>query len=692
MAILERIIMADAMQGIMSLPPEMGGMDQGPQSFFTPEDEATLNQLRSSISPREFSDEMFNAAEQVDPQAVSQLRMMLQGLQLPAELIDLIKQMVDMLLSDPSRYQEMRQQFLMEGVPEELLPQEFDPNFFAALNMALDQVSGPVVQGFAGGGMAMTPIAGGIAGLGRYGDTMLAHITPQEAMMLRRAGGAGSINPMTGLPEFFNLFKAIGSAFKSVGNAVKSVVKGIGSAISSFAKSTVGRLVTTVALGFLLGPAAASLLGVSSAAGVAAISGFIGGAGSTLLAGGSFKDALKAGAVGGLTAGAGSYLSGGAQAFQAGSYTGPTTVAGQWRSFAQGLADKTGVNLPGSQPQVDLARPSPYDVGMVTPEMAAMPPTAPITQQAALGGQGSMQSWQNPVDAAARAPVSVEAAAVPSPIVSARPLDIPAGTPAAPAVETAGIGSLQQAGDAALRNPNLPRVGPELPNATVAGTPPQPSYRELLGKGDVTGMVKQAGSDVMGAYDKYLSPTRPAMQEAMATAETKAIEAVNRLPAGTPESIQLATYKRVLEANTPGMLSTYGPLAAATLSTAYLGGAFNAPPTPKPKLPPSGVELFERNPYLITPRVSSYSASTGAPVRYAAQGGVMSLAGGTQHFPRKTGPVDGPGNGTSDSIPAMLSDGEFVFTAKAVRAMGKGSRRKGAKRMYALMKALEKRA
>jgi len=37
----------------------------------------------------------------------------------------------------------------------------------------------------------------------------------------------------------------------------------------------------------------------------------------------------------------------------------------------------------------------------------------------------------------------------------------------------------------------------------------------------------------------------------------------------------------------------------------------------------------------------------------------------------------------------MLSDGEFVFTAKAVRNMGNGSRRMGAKRMYALMKSLE---
>jgi 1-deoxy-D-xylulose-5-phosphate synthase len=42
---------------------------------------------------------------------------------------------------------------------------------------------------------------------------------------------------------------------------------------------------------------------------VAAISGFVGGAGSTLLGGGSFEDALKAGAIGGLTAGAGAGVS-----------------------------------------------------------------------------------------------------------------------------------------------------------------------------------------------------------------------------------------------------------------------------------------------------------------------------------------------------------------------------------------------
>jgi hypothetical protein len=71
----------------------------------------------------------------------------------------------------------------------------------------------------------------------------------------------------------------------------------------------------------------------------------------------------------------------------------------------------------------------------------------------------------------------------------------------------------------------------------------------------------------------------------------------------------------------------------------------------------------------------------------AAQG--LRRGGQPTHFPRKTGPINGPGTGTSDSIPAMLSDGEFVFTARAVRNAGGGSRRKGARRMYKLMKMLE---
>lgn len=43
-----------------------------------------------------------------------------------------------------------------------------------------------------------------LSSLGRNGDTMLAHINPQEAQLLKSLGGAGTTNPETGLPEFYD--------------------------------------------------------------------------------------------------------------------------------------------------------------------------------------------------------------------------------------------------------------------------------------------------------------------------------------------------------------------------------------------------------------------------------------------------------------------------------------------------------
>jgi hypothetical protein len=73
--------------------------------------------------------------------------------------------------------------------------------------------------------------------------------------------------------------------------------------------------------------------------------------------------------------------------------------------------------------------------------------------------------------------------------------------------------------------------------------------------------------------------------------------------------------------------------------------------------------------------------------------------GGETNFPRKVGQIDGPGTEKSDDIPAMLSDGEFVMTAQAVRGLGAlngankddklEQRRKGAKMMYEMMDKFE---
>ncbi len=56
----------------------------------------------------------------------------------------------------------------------------------------------------------------------------------------------------------------------------------------------------------------------------------------------------------------------------------------------------------------------------------------------------------------------------------------------------------------------------------------------------------------------------------------------------------------------------------------------------------------------------------GGPVMAFAEGGNVS----EEDFKRKTGKINGPGTETSDEIPAMLSDGEFVFKSQSVRGAG----------------------
>jgi hypothetical protein len=76
-------------------------------------------------------------------------------------------------------------------------------------------------------------IAGLLQSYGNNGDTVLAHITPKEAQLLKDLGGAGTINPDTGLIEFgFGSF--ISSALGSVGNFVGDVLGGATDVVSSF--------------------------------------------------------------------------------------------------------------------------------------------------------------------------------------------------------------------------------------------------------------------------------------------------------------------------------------------------------------------------------------------------------------------------------------------------------------------------
>jgi hypothetical protein len=832
--------MADAMQGIMGLSQA----PQGPQAMpVDPAAEAAFEQARSSIPSSEFTSELLSAAEQADPAAVQEFKQALQQAQLPPEVLDALGQMVDAILAEPENYAEMRAGFIAEGVPEDFLPEEFDATFFGALNLALDQLSAPMEaaapQGFAAGGFVRTPVAAGIAGLGRNGDTMLAHITPAEARMLRRRGGSGTINPATGRPEFFlkKVFKAVGKVIKGVGKAISGVVKGVVGAVKKFASSTIGRVIATVALGFFLGPAAASFLGVSSAAGVAAVSGFIGSAGSTLLAGGSIKDALKAGAVGGITAGIGAGVMGGAEAFQAGSYTGPTTIGGQFDRAVEGFKSLTGL---GTENVPAPATVGPESVSAYSPTPGAGPEgfsydpnQSPMFQQGA--GSGTAQ-------AAIQSPVATDAATQ-------------AIAPAAPGVSDVGY-------------------YPNMQADTLGGvTPPSGTA------GSFWDATKQAGSDVLD----YFSPSARAEAGTQAAKEVftetynSTYKDLLELPGQTADSAAkgaLAAAQKAQASATPGIFSTYAPMVAAGTGIMALTGAFTPKQPEAPGLIPSetGADLLAQdpgkygttpggantvfmppmqtayddpyrfqgprfqlnapqyprfaanggeirgyaegglaslmnrasksqyqpisvfydskakqyvmqnpeykeparrnsllslmfggygnaflnavrrrresrsnpsyvpfNPQLFTSGMSpaEYYASQKAaaatpfftpggaqaaptpvqapavaptteqapaftapqyivnqPTAMFAEGGIAGLSGGgsPRHYPRKVGQISGPGTEKSDSIPAMLSDGEFVMTAQAVRGAGGGSRREGAKRMYAMMRQFERKA
>jgi hypothetical protein len=66
--------------------------------------------------------------------------------------------------------------------------------------------------------------------------------------------------------------------------------------------------------------------------------------------------------------------------------------------------------------------------------------------------------------------------------------------------------------------------------------------------------------------------------------------------------------------------------------------------------------------------------------------------GGTAQYPRREMLVEGPGTERSDDIPAMLSDGEFVLNSRSVRGAdptGQGNRYRGAQNLYNMMRNFE---
>jgi hypothetical protein len=780
-------------QGIMSLapqvapPPQMGAnMQRTPLE--DPEVAQAYEQLRASVGPKEFTDEVLAATEQANPQLVAQFKQALSQQQLPADLVAALQDMLQLIFESPQDYAEIRKELLAEGVPEDLLPETFDLEFFVALKMALEQVQGTVSQqpmGLAEGGIvSLHPLARELQKFGRNGDTMLAHINPVEAEMLKRMGGSGTINPYTGLPEFFlkkvvkSIGKAISNTVKNVGKVFKSVVN----EVKRFAKSEIGRIVITVAAAYFLGPYAANLLSVTSTAGVAAVSGFVGSFSSGVAAGDGVKNSLKAGAVGAVTAGTLAVAAGGTSALQAGSYKGPTSISGQYDKLKQSLADFGTPKLADQAAAVDpTAGPLDPGVSRVSPG----PPAAAVTP---IDSSFSPVPDVNP-SGFSYDPVSGE-------FIPSVPTDVGLGNPSAQPFVPSGdylstldaqnlantgqnvipaLSPDEQVRQAVLRGGNIgadsaiatdanfisgSRLNPGVTTgaaspATAVGTSAQPGVFDLIGQGEYTQAAKAAGQNLVDFYKPQPAPISAVELDA-AVADLGHSGSYGSAP---PE-IRAAALKSARSAAAP-MLGTYSRLAATGLGAAYLGGAFDPPPPPEVPAGfsgPTGTELLAQNPaeYGFTPGGASTATPfasypgmaptslgygttnlTYAPSGYAqsqapqGQGlqpfmppslmalnlrgynpmGIAGLAprrynvggfvpgyqkGGSPQrmsdYPRRTGPINGPGTGTSDSIPAMLSDGEFVFTANAVRGAGNGSRREGARKMYAMMKALERKS
>jgi hypothetical protein len=71
-------------------------------------------------------------------------------------------------------------------------------------------------------GADMRQIAAILQSQGRGRDTVLAHITPQEAALLKARGGAGTANPVTGLPEFQNEYELQQNPMGDVGDEAQT--------------------------------------------------------------------------------------------------------------------------------------------------------------------------------------------------------------------------------------------------------------------------------------------------------------------------------------------------------------------------------------------------------------------------------------------------------------------------------------
>ena len=231
-------------------------------------------------------------AEQ-DPQyaqAVDAMEAQLARRPIVPEDLDKAIGLLEFVLQNPDKYQEVRDAAVKDGIVDaQMVPEQFDQVFVVSMLIALYGLQDRLkTKGYARGGLAVA--ARRVAAAGRGGDSQLAHVNPREAEMLKRMGGSGTINPNTGLREY----KDDGDFLSAVlPIAISFLVPGLGTAIGS-----------------ALLPAGASALATGMLG-----SAVIGGVSSALTGGDPLKGALMGGLGGGLGGEIGSFLAPGSSPF-----------------------------------------------------------------------------------------------------------------------------------------------------------------------------------------------------------------------------------------------------------------------------------------------------------------------------------------------------------------------------------------
>ena len=189
-------------------------------------------------------------AQQLGPQQLQQMvdqveQELGQDPDITPEVLDQMINLFGQVAENPDTYASVIQEAINADVLDQGdFPEQFDPVFIAIFLLALQELKQRKGQGFARGGLSS--MAQKVQAEGRNSDTMLAHISPHEAVFLKRLGGSGTINPQTGLMEF-GFFKKVKKAFKKVAKVVVSVAKAV----------------APMVVGTFLGPYAGALTGAA---------------------------------------------------------------------------------------------------------------------------------------------------------------------------------------------------------------------------------------------------------------------------------------------------------------------------------------------------------------------------------------------------------------------------------------------